>query len=196
MTMSEFEYASVVVSIVLALGIADILRFLADSLREPGDRRMYWVHLIWIVLLLELHLEFWWRMWSFKDQLTVGPELAMVMMGPALLFMASRILLPGQRDTGDMMQLYYGHKNAFFAMMIATSVWSLITSPWSLPPAQRGLLLASIALTGVVLVIFAVCIVTANRRVHSTVVLLVAGMELAEVASWLLRAVMVQAEGG
>ena len=194
--MSEFEYASVVVSIVLALGIADILRFLADTLREPGERRIYWVHLVWIVLLLELHLEFWWRMWAFRDQLTVGPELVLVMMGPALLFMASRILLPGQRDSGDMAQLYYQHKSAFFAMMIATSLWSLATSPWAAPTAQRGMLLASMALSGVVLAIFAVCMVSANRRVHGAVVIVVAGLEIAEVASWLLRAVAGPTHGG
>lgn len=186
--MSEFEYASVVVSIVLALGIAEILRFLADSLREPGARRLYWVHLLWILLLLELHMEFWWRMWAFKDRLTVGPELAAVLIGPALLFMASRTLLPGPRDTTDMHALYYGHKNGFFAMMIATSIWSMVTSPWSVPTDQRGVLYASLVLTGVVVAVFAACIVTSNRRVHAGVVLAIFALELIEITSWVLKA--------
>ena len=186
--MSEFEYASVVVSIVLALGIADILRFLADTLREPGARRIYWVHLVWIVLLLELHLEFWWRMWSFKDQLTVSPELALVMMGPALLFMASRILLPGTGDAPDMTALYYGRKNVFFAMMILTSVWSVVTSNWSVPADQRSVLYFSLAMAVVISAVFAACIVTANRRVHAGVVLAIAALQVAEIAVWLLGA--------
>ena len=185
--MSEFEYASVVVSIVLALGIADILRFLADTLREPGGRRLYWVHLLWILLLLELHMEFWWRMWAFKGLLTVGPELAVVIIGPALLFMASRIMLPGERDTTDMAEFYYGHKNAFFALMVTTSLWSMLTTPWRVPTDQQATLYASLLLTGVVVAVFAACMVTANRRFHAAVVLCVFGLELAEVGSWLVR---------
>ena len=184
--MSEFEYASVVVSIVLALGIADILRFLADCLREPGARRIYWVHLLWIVLLLELHLEFWWRMWAFRQMLTVGPEIGLVLLGPGLLFMASRIMLPGSRDTADMAEMYYGHKNAFFAMMIATALWSVARSPLSIPEEQRGPLLVSMALAAFIVAIFAACMLTANRRVHASVVLIIAASELAELLSWLL----------
>ena len=74
--MSDFEYASVVVSIVLALGIADILRFLGDTVREPGACRVYWVHFLWILVLLSLHIEFWWRMWNFRHVLYIGPMLA------------------------------------------------------------------------------------------------------------------------
>ena len=143
-------------SIVLALGIADILRFLADVLREPGARRLYWVHMLWVVLLLELHVEFWWRLWGFQSQLSVGPELALVILGPALLFMASRIMLPGPRDSADMAVLYYGRRTAFFSMMIA---------------------------------MFAACMFTANRRVHAGVVLVIVGLEVAEVAGRLLKAV-------
>jgi hypothetical protein len=185
--MSEFEYASVVVSIVLALGIAEILRFLADTLREPGARQLYWVHLLWMVVLLELHMEFWWRMWAFKDQLTVGPELAVVLVGPALLFMATRTLLPGPQDSADMQQLYYRRKSAFFTMLVTTSLWSMVTSPWSLPEDQRAALYASLVLTVVVIGVFVSCIFTSSRRVHAAVVLVVFGLEFVERASWILR---------
>ena len=115
--MSDFEYASVVVSIVLALGIADILRFIADTFREPGGRKLFWVHLLWVLVLLQLHVEFWWRMWSFRDLITVGSGLGFVLLGPALLFTATRTLLPTNDSDTDLEALYFRRKSLFFVFL-------------------------------------------------------------------------------
>jgi hypothetical protein len=185
--MSEFEYASVVVSIVLALGMADILRFLADTLRDPSERRGYWVHMLWVVLLLELHMEFWWRMWAFRDQLTAGPELTIVLLGPAILFMATRIILPHAGEA-DMQQLYFQRKNAFFIALVASSLWSALTSTWALPEGQQGLPLFALVTMAAILAVFIACILTANRRFHAVVVLGIFGLELLDMIAFLLKA--------
>ena len=182
--MSEFEYASVIVSIVLALGIAEILRFLADTLREAKARQVYWIHMLWVILLLELQVEFWWRMWAFKDHLAVGPQLALVLVGPSILFMATRIILPRQGEERDLESLYFQHRSAFFSTMVAMNLWSTATTSWSFPDDQRHLLYASLVATVLVVSAFIACIFSARRTLHASVVLVIIGMELAEMASW------------
>jgi hypothetical protein len=181
--MSDFEYASVVVSIVLALGIADILRFLADCLREPGRRRLYWVHLVWIFLLLQLHVEFWWRMWDFRDFVDVGPKLTFLLLGPAGLFVATRTLLPTSGGESDMEQLYFQRKTAFFVLVLLLNIWSMIASPLSQAgdSGESGML--AVGLTVFFMALFVACVLSSNRRLHQAVAAIVALMEMLEIGS-------------
>jgi len=47
--MSPFEYLSVLISIVLALGMTRVLGGVGEMLQARARRRVYWVHAVWIV---------------------------------------------------------------------------------------------------------------------------------------------------
>jgi uncharacterized membrane protein len=177
--MSDFEYASVVVSIVLALGIADILRFIADTFREPGGRKLFWVHLLWVLVLLQLHVEFWWRMWSFRNLITVGSGLGFVLLGPALLFTATRTLLPTNDSDADLEALYFRRKSLFFVFLALLNIWALAFSPWSADTSGENitLVLGGFAL---VMTLFAACIFSKNLLLHKGVVSLLVALEVLE----------------
>ena len=178
--MTDFEYASVVVSIVLALGIADILRFIADTFRESGERKIYWVHLLWILILLELHVEFWWLMWNFRDTVAVGPILGFLLLGPALLFVATRTLLPASSSDTDLQSLYFRRKTPFFVVMVLTNIWSLIANPWSLEATSRESMIGGLAVFAVLMMLFIAAIFSSNRLLHNGVVGTIATVELAQ----------------
>jgi hypothetical protein len=169
------------VSIVLALGIADILRFIADTFRESGDRKIYWVHLVWIFLLLELHVEFWWRMWSFRDMVVVGPILGFLLLGPALLFVATRTLLPASASDADLHALYFRRKTLFFILMVLLNIWSLIASPWGLGETSREGMTGTMIVFAVVMILFIASIFSSNRLLHYGVVSMVVTLELLDI---------------
>ena len=171
--MSSFEYASVLVSIVLALGIADILRFIGDTVREFDIRRVYWVHILWVCILLDAHVEFWLRLWDFKDLVDIGPELTLIFLGPALLFVTARTLLPASNNDDGMKEFFFRRKNPFFTFMIFLSLWSAAASP----PES---LIPSMLITLVAIIIFAACIFSSNRWLHQIVVGLFVAMEMLE----------------
>lgn len=177
--MSDFEYASVVVSIVLALGIADILRFIADTFRELGGRKLFWVHLLWVFVLLQLHVEFWWRMWSFRDLITVGSGLGFVLLGPALLFTATRTLLPTNDSDTDLEALYFRRKTLFFVFLALLNIWALAFSPWSAETSGENMtmVLGGFAL---VMTLFGACIFSKNLLLHKGVVSLLVALEVLE----------------
>jgi hypothetical protein len=176
--MSDFEYASVVVSIVLALGIADVLRFLADTFRESGSRKLYWVHLLWILVLFQLHLEFWWRMWSFRELVTVGPSLGLVLLGPAMLFVGTRTLLPVGGSDSDLQALFFRRKTLFFVMLALLNVWGLVLSPWSVGLAPDESVVVVTGVFAFVMALFVACIFSSNQLLHKSVVSLVVALEL------------------
>ena len=181
--MSDFEYASVVVSIVLALGIADILRFLADTFRESGSRKLYWVHLLWIVVLLQLHVEFWWRMWSFRELITVGPSLGLVLLGPAILFVTTRTLLPAGATENDFEALFFRRKTLFFVMLAMLNLWALIFSPWSIGMAPNESTIAVLGVFAVVMSLFVACMFSSSPLLHKSVVCSVVALEVLEIVA-------------
>ena len=62
--MSEFEFISVGVSIVLALSVARLLEGLRDSF-DPSRR--YWIHSLWLVNKLVNTLLLYWGAWVYRD---------------------------------------------------------------------------------------------------------------------------------
>ena len=47
--MGAFEYLSVLISIILALGMTRVLAGVGEMLQARSRRRVYWVHAIWII---------------------------------------------------------------------------------------------------------------------------------------------------
>lgn len=178
--MSDFEYASVVVSIILALGIADILRFIVDTFREPGGRRIFWVHVLWIIVLFQLHVEFWWRMWSFRDLITVGSGLGLVLLGPAVLFAATRTLLPTDDSDTDLKALFFRRKTLFFVLLALLNIWALAFSPWSVEGMSGENTIVVLGGFAMAMTLFAACILSKNLLLHGTVVSLLVTMEVLE----------------
>jgi hypothetical protein len=72
-----FEYISVLTSIIVGLGIAHLLRGLAQLVQHPGRYRVYWVHLAWVGFMFLNMIFFWWwefalaeiEVWLFRDYL-------------------------------------------------------------------------------------------------------------------------------
>lgn len=107
--MDIFEYVSVLVSIIIGLGMAHLLRGLVRIIQHPGRYTVYWVHLGW-VLYLFFTLVFWWW-WQFRldglEQWTFSTYLFVIFYA-FLLFVASALLFPD--DMGD----YNGFKDYFY----------------------------------------------------------------------------------
>ena len=58
--MTFFEYVAVLVSIIVALGIAQILSGIARTIEKPEGQEIYWVHLLWSTWLFVYLIFFWW----------------------------------------------------------------------------------------------------------------------------------------
>ena len=65
--MSEFEFSTVVVSIVLAIAIARILATWGSMIRLRHRVRPYWVHAGWSALILLLAVQNWLGYWELQD---------------------------------------------------------------------------------------------------------------------------------
>jgi len=66
--MGAFEYLSVLISIILALGMTRVLAGVGEMLQARSRHRIYWVHVIWIVNLFVYLVIAWWIFYRWRDQ--------------------------------------------------------------------------------------------------------------------------------
>jgi hypothetical protein len=114
-SLSEFEYISIAVSLVLTFGVARLLNGLPYlfSAQHP-----YWVHSLWCVQAIVNYAMFWWLFWNFRDveRWTLGSFL-LVLLYPAICYVGAALLIPGDASKDTHWRSYFfGARRAIFAV--------------------------------------------------------------------------------
>lgn len=125
--MDDFSYLSVLVSIVLGLGITNLLTGLATLVRRRARIKPWWPTPVWIVTLFLIHVQTWWAMFGMRriDRWNFGAFLV-VLMQPVLLFVMTALIVPKSSESViDMRADYFRESRWFFAVLILTLADSL-----------------------------------------------------------------------
>jgi len=127
--MSPFEFVTVLISIILGLGITQIMSGIADLIHQWGRVRLYWPHLLWVVLVFILHIQEWWLLFQLRSIMVWKlPMFLFQVLYPICLFILARILfpMPTEENGTDMKQYYLSNYRKFFIMVIFLSALSAI----------------------------------------------------------------------
>jgi hypothetical protein len=118
--MGAFEYLSVLISIILALGMTRVLAGVGEMLQARSRRRVYWVHAIWIINVFLYLVVAWWIFYRWRNQQPWTFFLFIfVLISPTLLYLASLLLFPREGDVDsavDYKTHYYANHRAFFIL--------------------------------------------------------------------------------
>ena len=127
--MTPFEYVVVLISIILGLGITQIMTGVADLVHQWYKVKLYWTHLVWIVLVFVLHIQEWWLTYNLRDVGTWRlPIFLFITLYPVNLFILARILFPFNPPEGaiDLKIFYYANFRKFFLVTMILNVLSVI----------------------------------------------------------------------
>lgn len=140
--MDSYSYLSVLVSIILGLGITNLLSGFAGIVRERARVRMYAPVPIWMTTLFLAHVQMWWAMfglqgvhhWTFAKFLSV-------LLQPVALFLTSALIVPNFAGEGpiDLKEQFFREMRWFgcgLAAMLATSVAKNILITGGMEPAD------------------------------------------------------------
>jgi len=118
--MNAFDYLSVLISIILALGMTRVLGGVGEMLQARSHRRIYWGHAIWIVNLFLYLVVAWWIFYRWRNQQPWRFFLfVFVLIAPTILYLASILLFPREGDIDraiDYKTHYYANHRAFFIL--------------------------------------------------------------------------------
>jgi hypothetical protein len=99
----------VLVSIIIGLGIAEVLTGLARALRRQESVRHYWVHSVLVFAVFIAQVQQWWESWGLRETPTWSfLALLMMLMGPVCLFLMAHLLFPERLEGSDLRAYYYG----------------------------------------------------------------------------------------
>ncbi len=127
--MSAFDYLSVLISIILGLGITQVLSGFGRLLNVRSRVRWYGPAVAWGILLLLIHVQTWWAMFQLRAQTTwTLPVFLFVLLLPILLYLMAALALPdaGGTEAIDMKASYYAHAGWFFGLCMAVIASSML----------------------------------------------------------------------
>ena len=126
--MDAFSYLSVVLSIVLGLGMTQILTAFGRLIRHRDRVEEDWLPILWAVLLLVIFVQVWWAMFGLRvrTQWTFF-EFTIVLAQTATLYVMAAVALPEDvPESGVSLRAYYErHHRWFFGWFLATLVISV-----------------------------------------------------------------------
>jgi hypothetical protein len=127
--ISPFEYVSILVSIILGLGITQLLTSLGNLLHHHKTTKLYWPHTIWIAFILFLHIQDWFITYQLRTRpvwrLT---EVLFVLLYPITLYVITKIILPerGKKHIADLEQYYFSKSRIFFGLLSVAILLSIL----------------------------------------------------------------------
>jgi len=118
--MEIFEYVAVLTSIIIGLGMAQLLMGVTRLIQHPEQARPYWVHLCWVSYMFLLTVFWWW--WEFRLQMvetwTFGIYLFVVLYA-FVMFLLCALLFPRDFSAYDGFKGYfYAKRKWFFGVFI------------------------------------------------------------------------------
>jgi hypothetical protein len=120
--MSQFEYVSIPVSLILTFGVA---RLLSGFPHLVSGKHTYWVHTLWCIQAIANCALFWWVFWNAHDDesWTLGSYLA-TLAYPGLLYVGATIFVPADVSPETNWHHYYydARKSIFTVAAVATSI--------------------------------------------------------------------------
>ena len=128
--MDAFSYLSVMLSIVLGLGITQLLQGFGRLMSARARVRPYWPALLWAVSLLVAQVQNWWSMFALRGrERWTFLDFALVLSNPILLYLLAALALPEQPEGEvDLEEHYYSHARWFFALFQLLLVFSVLKS--------------------------------------------------------------------
>ncbi len=119
--MDVFEFILVLVTVIVSLGIAELLGGIVRVLRhelKPGH-----LHWLWVLSIFNMQIQWLWSCWNFADRDSwLYPEFMLLIAPPILLFMSAAVLFPKTSDGDDLDTHFFRRRRPFFLLATATVV--------------------------------------------------------------------------
>ena len=170
--MSPFEYVTILISIILGLGITQLVTGIADIIHERECVKLYWPHSLWIPIIFFLLIQEWWDIYTLRDYDTWRlPVFLFLSLYPINLFILARLLFPlslSENSHVDFKQFYFKNHRRFFLVVILSAFISALENILISGHGAEGILFQII----IIIVLSAISIWKIEKEwVHKLVVL-------------------------
>ena len=122
--MDEFSYLSVLITIILGLGVTQLMTGLGWLIVSRKSVRLYSPTVGWIGLLLIFHILTWWTMFGLRNYREWNfLAFLIVLLQPIVLYLLSALILS---NLTDLKANYYANARWFFSLLVLLFCVSLL----------------------------------------------------------------------
>ena len=127
--MEPFEYVSVLSSIIIGLGITQILSGVASLVLVNDNVRFYTPHTVWVILIFGFLIQDWWVSYEYSRVIKSWRlmEFLFIIVYPIILFIITRMLFPKIRSgqTINLKNFYLSNYKQIFAVGLFLPIVSI-----------------------------------------------------------------------
>jgi hypothetical protein len=121
--MSLFEFLMILLSIIVGLGLAEVLTGIAGILREGRQAEFRWIHSAMIMTVFVALLQVFWESWGLQGQETwTFPGMVLMLALPVILFLVAHLLFPADYPQPDLGEYYFARSRLIWSLALAGTV--------------------------------------------------------------------------
>jgi hypothetical protein len=120
----------ILVSVVIGLGLTEILTGAATLLRARKSVRFHWFHILFQTGVFFALLQQWWEFWDMEEMGEISYFAVLAILGPpVLLFLIANLLYPVSPEGVDLEEYYYDQAPLLWGLVIAGTVLGTFIQP-------------------------------------------------------------------
>ena len=125
--MKTAEYLSVLVSIIVGLGMSQVLSGVANLLVDRRRVRFYGVWAVAVVMVFLANVQFWWGTFSVGEAVATNFfSFVFFLLTPIALYLAAVVMVPDFEGEGeiDLKRHFYANRRLYFGFLAAVPLLS------------------------------------------------------------------------
>lgn len=127
--MSLFEFLMILLSIIIGLGISELLTGFASILRTGRISQLIIAHWALFLTLLLVLLQAFWEMWPLSDMAKwTFPAMVMMLLSPALLYLATHMIFPESTEV-DLSEYYFSKSRIIYGLLTLAALAGVLFRP-------------------------------------------------------------------
>ena len=123
--MTPFDYLSVLISIVLGLGLTELLSNVHRLIQARDRVTFHWLPLLWSGLVFVMLVQWWWAAFGLHRELEWNFFFfLLILLIPVLMYLAAASVLPAvePEQEYDLRAYYFGIHHWFFGIVAAINI--------------------------------------------------------------------------
>ena len=166
--MNLFEFLMILLSLIVGLGMAEILSGIARFLKRRGDHAIPWIHGTATMAVFIGLLQTFWESWGLRSEETWSFPAMLLMLGsPICLYLMAYVLFPEPNEHDELDEYYLSRAQMIWPLAGLTVIIGTLFRPLAFGDALWDVDNAS----GIpILLVCAVLAISRHRVVHGILV--------------------------
>jgi hypothetical protein len=130
--MSLFEFLMILLSIIVGLGVSELLTGFASVLRTGRILQLTIAHWALFLAMFLVLLQVFWETWSFNTLTKWSfPAMVFMLLTPVLLYLVTHMVFPDDTDS-NLSDYYFSKSRTIYVLLILTAIVSVLFKPIAL----------------------------------------------------------------